>query len=450
MPFGPAATKVEVTQTTKNAMKQHVDPSIIREICRGFHNKNSTDGFTYDRVPGAGMKFWESAAKLWESFRSNSFRSVSLGHRATLKISKFNPKLQQNRWNSTFFTLKISKPWVIIKLYLWFHPFYEFDRGWITKKLPIWNFWNKCCGSVVALIYRKPGSGSPRSHSVFSPWDGWYQKLSICIFHSWGHIGSSQSNSCKLSFLNFQAVLDSVKIKLQTSFCFHLCQLCCVFLFQALTLQEFVRGCRRILDLWCHACVMRCTADRILGFDGDAHHIFKGRNLKGPNFVILCFVAMVRMQVWFFVQIFLWMLYDDLDLTRSWNVVQCGNVKASDEVMNLSKFFMYTIWCLYLSLLMEGCIWCWCRVFFHVLPQKATGGLSHASAMLSDGHEHSLTYKLMIILRKFDQDSIRCWIHVHDEFFGFGMTNWHARKSLHHVQFNSVYSKFLILNRLTV
>jgi len=38
------------------------------------------------------------------------------------------------------------------------------------------------------------------------------------------------------------------------------------------------------------------------------------------------------------------------------------------------------------------------------LPQRATGGLSHASAMLSDGHEHSLTYKLMIILRKFDQE----------------------------------------------
>lgn len=105
--------------------------------------------------------------------------------------------------------------------------------------------------------------------------------------------------------LKFQAVLDCVKIKLHTSCCFHLCKLCCVFLFQALTLQEFVRGCRppffffafRILDLWCHACVMRCTADRILGFDGDAHHIFKGRDLKGPNFYILCFVVMVRMQV---------------------------------------------------------------------------------------------------------------------------------------------------------
>ena len=46
------------------------------------------------------------------------------------------------------------------------------------------------------------------------------------------------------------------------------------------------------------------------------------------------------------------------------------------------------------------------------------GGLSHASAMLSDGHEHSLTYKLMIILRKFDQDAIfGCWTHVHDEFW---------------------------------
>ena len=44
--------------------------------------------------------------------------------------------------------------------------------------------------------------------------------------------------------LKFQAVLDCVKIKLQTSFCYQLCQLCCVFFFQALTLQEFVRGCR--------------------------------------------------------------------------------------------------------------------------------------------------------------------------------------------------------------
>lgn len=86
MPFGPAATKVEVTQTTKNTMKQHVDPSIIRETPGGFYNKKSTDGFTYDRVAGAGMKFWESAAKLWESFRSNSFCFVSLGHRVTLNI----------------------------------------------------------------------------------------------------------------------------------------------------------------------------------------------------------------------------------------------------------------------------------------------------------------------------------------------------------------------------
>ena len=134
---------------------------------------------------------------------------------------------------------------------------------------------------------------------------------------------------------------------------------------------------------------------------------------------------MVRMQVWFFVQNFLWMLYDDLDLTRSWNVVQCGNVKASDEVMNLSKFFMYTIWCLYLSLPLDSV------GFFSTFCH---GGLSHASAMLSDGHEHSLTYKLMIILRKFDQDAIfGCWIHVHDEF-----------------NFESVYPNFLILNRLTV
>ena len=207
MPFGPAATKVEVTQTTKNAMKQHVDASIIREISHWFCNKKSSNWWIHLWVPGAGMKFWESAAKLWESFRSNSFRSVSLGHRVTLKIFKFNPKLQQNRRNSTFFTVKISKPWVIIKLYLWFHPFYEFDRGWITKKLPIWNFWNKCCGSVVALIYGKPGSGSPQSHSFFPHEMGHTRKLSIFLYNSWGYIGSSQSNSCKLSFSKFQAVL---------------------------------------------------------------------------------------------------------------------------------------------------------------------------------------------------------------------------------------------------
>ena len=230
------------------------------------------------------------------------------------------------------------------------------------------------------------------------------------FYNSWGYIGSSQSNSCKLSFSKISSCLINILLSAPASavLCFS------VSGFNSAGVRERLQDSKksvdfRILDLWCHACVMRCAADRILGFDGDAHHIFKGRNLKGQNFVILCFVAMVRMQVWFFVQHFLWMLYDDLDLTRSWNVVQCGNVKASDEVMNLSKFFMYTIWCLYLSLLLDT------AVFFSTFCH---GGLSHASAMLSDGHEHSLTYKLMIILRKFDQDAIfGCWTHVHDEFW---------------------------------
>lgn len=97
---------------------------------------------------------------------------------------------------------------------------------------------------------------------------------------------------------------------------------------------------------------------------------------------------------------------------------QCQSKRWSHELVQVLHAHNI-IWCLYLSLLMEDCIWCWCWVFSTFChPQKSTGGLSHASAMLSDGHEHSVTYKLMIILRKFDQDAIfGCWIHVHDEFW---------------------------------
>ena len=52
------------------------------------------------------------------------------------------------------------------------------------KKLPIWNFWNKCCGSVVALIYGKPGSGSPEIRQTksrrFCPHEiVFFQKMSM-------------------------------------------------------------------------------------------------------------------------------------------------------------------------------------------------------------------------------------------------------------------------------
>lgn len=87
------------------------------------------------------------------------------------------------------------------------HSFYECDRGWITKKLPIWNFWNKCCGSVVALIYGKPGSGSPQSHSFFPHEMGHTKNCQFLFYNSWGYIGSSQSNSCKLSFSKISSCL---------------------------------------------------------------------------------------------------------------------------------------------------------------------------------------------------------------------------------------------------
>ena len=140
--------------------------------------------------------------------------------------------------------------------------------------------------------------------------------------------------------------------------------------------------------------------------------------------------------------------YPQLKCGAMW---QCQRKGWSHELVQVLHVHNI-IWCLYLSLHMEDCIWCWCWVFF---PRFAThknqpAGWVTLAPCCRTAMSTALTYKLMIILRKLDQDSIRCWIHVHDDFFGFGMTNWHAGKILHHVQFNSVYSKFLILNRLTV
>ena len=152
-----------------------------------------TDGFTYESQELA----WNSGSR-----QLNSFCFVSLGHRVTLKIFKFNPKPQQNRRNSTFFTVKISKPWVIIKLYLWIWSRLDHEEA-SNLELLEQMLWIRS-----GFDLRQAWVWKPSKSQCFFPMR-WVipETVNFCFYNSWGYIGSSQSNSCKLSFSKFQAVL---------------------------------------------------------------------------------------------------------------------------------------------------------------------------------------------------------------------------------------------------